>query len=363
MAKIRVLAEDDVPGVARLFARVYPAHGWNSQADCERYFHEMLFGHPWRELDVPSWVAEANGAICGLYAVQARRMLYRERPLRVAVGCQYMVDPAARRSPVAIELAKACLAGPQDLTLADGASDQSRRMWRALGGRVPLLYAMHWLRLLRPARYALSLAQRRAGGARALAFAARPLAPLADAAAARLRPNRFLREDDGLAEEALDPAALAAQLPELMTGCSLRPVYDASTLAWLLSQAARKTRHGRLRARAVRDGARRLVGWYAYYLRRGDTGEVLQIAARHGSFDAVLRRILADAWRHGAAALGGRLDPRHASELAQRHCWFLRAGTWTLAHTRDAELAAAIERGEAFITRLEGEWWMRFVGG
>lgn len=361
MAKIRVLAEGDIPGVAGLFARVYRQYRWDSQAACERYFHEMLFGHPWRELDLPSWVAEANGAICGLYAVQPRRMTLGERPLRVAVGCQYMVDPAMRHSLIAIELAKACLAGPQDLTLADGASDQSRRMWLGLGGRVPLLYALDWMRLLRPARYALSLAQRRAARACAFARAARPLAAIADAAAARLRPNRFLRQDDGYSDEALEPAALAAQLADVMTGCSLRPVYDASTLGWLLSQAARKTRHGTLRARAVRDGARRPAGWYAYYLQPGAGGEVLQLAARHGAFDAVLRRLLADAWRHGAAALGGRLEPRYVGELAQRHCWFRRAGTWTLAHSRHADVAAAIDRGEAFISRLEGEWWMRFV--
>ncbi|MGH8745867.1 MAG: hypothetical protein ACREUK_05195, partial [Burkholderiales bacterium] len=175
--------------------------------------------------------------------------------------------------------------------------------------------------------------------------------------------NRLLREDDGLAEKALDPAALSAQLPEFMTGCTLRPDYDPDSLGWLFDQAARKTRHGTLRAHALRDGERRLVGWYAYYLRAGGTSEVLQIAARQGAFDAVLRRLLAHAWRHGAAALSGRLDPRYVGELANRHCWFGHAGTWTLAHSRHPDVAAAIERGEAFLSRLEGEWWMRFVGG
>jgi hypothetical protein len=34
------------------------------------------------------------------------------------------------------------------------------------------------------------------------------------------------------------------------------------SLAWLLNQAARKTRHGALRTRGVFDGKRRLIGWY-----------------------------------------------------------------------------------------------------
>ena len=50
----------------------------------------------------------------------------------------------------------------------------------------------------------------------------------------------------------------------------------------------------------------RLLGWYLYYAQAGGVSEVLQIAARDGSFDRVLLR-LADAWRHGAVAVRGRL--------------------------------------------------------
>jgi hypothetical protein len=194
-----------------------------------------------------------------------------------------------------------------------------------------------------------------------LTFAARPLAALADALASRLRPNRFLREETELAEDALDPATMLAHLPDVLRGCALQPVYDARSLAWLLEQAARKTRHGRLRARAVRDGGR-LLGWYLYYVQAGGVSEVVQIAARNGSFDRVLLRLLADAWRHGAAAVRGRLDPRHAQELSQRHCWFRREGSWTLVHSRHADVMAAIQQGDAFLSRLEGEWWLRFMG-
>src|SRR6266853_2726771 len=80
---------------------------------------------------------------------------------------------------------------------------------------------------------------------------------------------------------------------------------DTHSLAWLLEQAARKKRHGTLRARAVRDGERGLIGWYLYYVRAGWTGEVVQIAARNGWFGRVLQRFLGDAWRHGAVAVRG----------------------------------------------------------
>src|SRR6185436_1338660 len=150
-------------------------------------------------------------------------------------------------------------------------------------------------------------------------------------------------------------------LPEMTRGAALRPQYDARTLGWLLGQAARKTQHGSLRARGVRDGARGLIGWFLYYLQPDGVSEVLQIAALEGSFDRVLQRLLADAWRQGSVAVRGRVETRYAAELSQRHCWFRREGTWTLAHSRDPELIAAIQAGDAFLSRLEGEWWMRYL--
>jgi len=321
----------------------------------------MFFDNPWRDPELPSWVAEEDGRISGFCGVIPRPMVLRGRAIRVAVTCQFMVEPGQRRGFTALQLAKACVSGPQDLTLADGANDLSRRMWTAIGGTAPLLYSLHWTRLLRPARYALSLLEERAALPFPVTLAARPMGALADALVARLGDNRFLREDTQLAEDALDAATMLAHLPEVLQGCALQPVYDIRSLAWLLEQTARKTRHGTLRARAVLDGERKLIGWYLYYARAGGMSEVVQVAARNGSFDRVLQRLLADAWRHGAAAVHGRLDPRYVEELSRRHCWFRRENTWTLVHSRHAEILATIDQGDAFLSRLEGEWWLRWT--
>ena len=60
MAAVRVLREDDVPGAVELFERTYPQHRWASRSDCEGYFREILFGNPWRDAGLPSWVALAR---------------------------------------------------------------------------------------------------------------------------------------------------------------------------------------------------------------------------------------------------------------------------------------------------------------
>ncbi|MNC85319.1 hypothetical protein D3C83_09100 [compost metagenome] len=88
---------------------------------------------------------------------------------------------------------------------------------------------------------------------------------------------------------------------------------------------------------------------------------MLELAALEGCYERVLARLLADAWRQGASVAHGRLDARYTQELSSRHCWFRWDGTWTLLHTRDAEIAHAIHTGEARLGRLEGEWWMRFL--
>jgi len=271
-----------------------------------------------------------------------------------------MVDPDRRHALTALQLARAAFSGPQDLFIADGANGLSRRIWAGLGGTEPLLYNLHWTRPLRPARYVLSLLGERAAFLRALTFAARPLAVLVDALSARLRPNRFHREE--LAEEALNSATMLAHLPEVMNGNALQPAYDAQSLAWLLEQTGRKRRHGKLRARTVLDGERRLVGWYLHYVKAGGLSEVVQIAARDGWFDRVLQRLLADAWRHGAAAVRGRLDPRYAQKLSDQHCWMRQEDPCVLIHSRHADVLAAIRQGDAFLSRLEGEWWLRFLG-
>jgi hypothetical protein len=361
-ALIRPLRDDDIPAVALLMTKVYPDQQWASQGTLEAYLHEMLFDVPWRDPELHSLIAESEGEVVGFQALVPRPMRLHGRALRVAVSCQFMIDPDKRHGLTALQLIKTCFAGPQDLTIADGANEVARRVWVGLGGQSALLYSMHWTRPLRPATLALSLLHRGRSRPQALHAMTRPISGLLDGVAARLRPNRFHRQDAQLSDEPLQPVQMLRHLPEAMSGNALQPVYDEAALTWLLDQANRKTRHGAMRARAVVDTQRRLLGWFLYYWRRGGPAEVLQIAARHGHYDAVFRRLLRDAWRHGCTALRGRLDPHYAQELSDRHCWLRREGSFTLFHSRHADVCAALHRGDAFLSRLEGEWWMRFHG-
>ena len=360
---VREFAEKDVPAAAELLARVSPEHGWRRREDCESYIHEMLFANPWRDLDVPSWVAVRGGTLAGFYAMMPRPMSLYGRPLRAAVGCQISVAPEFRHSLATLQLVQACLRGPQQLTLADNAHDRSRRMWVGLGGSAPALYGLNWIRPLRPAQFVLSLLAGRGRIGQPLACVSRPLAALADRWLARSGDDSLDATGAQLREVDLDAASMQAEFESMAGGSALRPDYGRGELEWLLRQAGSRGGFGKLRARGLRDGKGRLAGWYLYYLRRGGIGEVLQIAASDGCYGGVLDRLLQDAARRGAAALRGRLDPRRVDEHASRRCWFAREGRCTLVHSREPGVLGAFRRGEAFLSRMEGEWWTRFVSG
>lgn len=359
MARLRTreFRTQDALGVAALHARAYPQASWISEAACAAYFREVLLHNPWRDAALPSWVVEDGERIVGFYGVMPRRMRFGSRALRVAVGCQLMVDPEHRRSFAALELMKRFLSGPQDLSLADGANDASRRCWEACGGFASPLHSLHWVRLLRPARGLLRLAAERPG-LRALSAVGAPLAALADACAAgisRTRPPSALRE------EPLEPASLAEAIREHRGAFTLRPDYDAGELDWLLAQSRRKRRHGELHGALLRERTGRAAGWFLYYLGDGLARVLSAGAGREhmaGHLDALFEHALA----RGAAAIEGRLEPHLAAALKGRRCLLQNRGIATLLHARDPALLVPFLRGDVLCTRLEGECWTRFNG-
>ena len=348
---LRPLEPADVPGLSLLHARLYPGA---SPALYATYALEMLFRNPWADAAIPSWVAELDGRVVGALGVVPRRMRLGERSLRVAVSCQLMADPDRGSGLVALELLRRFFAGPQDLSIADGANDASRRLWEASGGTASALHSLHWIRLLRPAQGLLGLAR---GRWRKVSAVAAPFAAMLDACVGS-------RSSAPYAEAPLDAATLREALGGLRQ-YSLKPDYDAGSLDWLLEQARAKRRHGELQACLLREANSAIAGWFLYYL-NDSMSKVLQVhaleGAEPGAERAVLDHLFQHAWRRGATAIEGRMEPRLARMLGQRHCLFHSTSAFALIHSRDAEVLGALARGDAFFSRLEGEWWMRFSG-
>jgi hypothetical protein len=357
VATIRPFEPGDALEAAKLFMVVSPESGWASAEHLAQYLRKVLCESPWCDPEIPSWVAIENGKIIGVESVVPRPMMHGERVIRAAVSCQTYVHPE-NRGITGIQLTRALLSGPQDVTIADGASLMGAKVMEALGALVSPLHRMSWIRPLRPAQAALALAASRRQALRPLAVVGTPFAALADACLTRIPPLRCLPR---LHEEELDPAKLLAAFDELGSQFTLRPVYDINSLDWLYGQLAAKNRHGPLQARLVRDAGGKVAGWFIYYLNSG-LSRVLQIMARKDTTRPVLEHLFRHAADRGTVALEGRIEPRFTYDMGNMHCFFHSSSELTLLHARDPAIMASLMQGDAFFTRMEGEWWLRFHG-
>ena len=353
--RLRPVVEADLPAIAALHRRAFDGapSARTSAEELETLLREIVCGHPWPDRRLPSLVFEQDGAIAGFLGIMPRPMSFDGEPIVAAVGHNFMVDPDRRSSLAAIELVRGFLAGAQDLSLAEG-TDTSRRVWKALGGTVAPAYSLRWTRPLAPARYGLGLLVRRG----VPAWWLRPLAAAADFAAARLpaSPLRDRRPDLEAAD--LDDAALADCIGRLSARRQLAPRYDAADLEWMLGVLDRHAAAGSLRGVALRR-AGEIAGWYLWFMRSGRVAEAVQIGATEEAAVDVVDHLLADVRRAGAVAVAGRLEPALMPALSERMSLFHRGRgpSWLLAHSRDERLLRAVHAGDAFLTRLEGEWW------
>ncbi len=359
--RIRPFATEDIPQVVDLHRRVFPENPL-SAPELRAYFQTLFFQSPWCQEDLPSLVYRENGeTIAGFYGVVPRRMQMKGRLIRVAVSSQFMVDPSVRNRLAAVELQSAFFAGPQDLSFTDGANEASRKIWEGLGGLTAFPYSIHWTRLLRPARYFLDRLKNR-GLSAATRLCVQPLCALTDFFAAHKHKSPFHQAEQS-PEEGFSSETLLEHLPRFAATKSLCPAYDESSLPWLLERASEKKSHGKLRKALVRNDGREIVGWYMYYLNPNGVSQVLQLVATKNSIRCVLDQLFFHAWRSGSVAVSGRMDPEFATDFSEERCLFSFSGPRMLVHSRRADLPEAIQRGDAFLTRLEGEWWMRLQGG
>jgi hypothetical protein len=163
-----------------------------------------------------------------------------------------------------------------------------------------------------------------------------------------------------LHSESLSTEAMLACMDEITPQCRLRPSYDRASLGALIESAGQKV-EGKLRGILLRDEARRVAGWYLCHCAEDGLGEVLQVASRMDCQHQVITHLAADAKTHGAVAVVGRLEPGLAEPLANQFCLLFRRKRLMLVHSRFPEILSAIHSGHAFISRLEGEWCLRFA--
>jgi hypothetical protein len=357
---VRPFVERDVADVGDLHRRVFRKEDAGGSADAasyRRYFAEVFLNGAVGDSGLRSLVYERDGAIRGFLGIMPRRMSFRGTPVLMAVCSQFVVDPL-ERGQAGLQLLRRCLSGPQDLSFTDEANDHTRAVWHWCGGETSIPGTLRWVRPLRPVQFALTVLARRRS--RALMARAARSAGIADAAIRVLTPASLrLPTPEGSREE-LDETTFLSSLTAIAGQCSLRPEYDAASAAWVFDRAGRRPGYGRLRRFVVRNGTRHAAGYVLYCIGDDGTAEVLQIAAPREAVGPVLDHLFHDAMECGALAVRGRMDSALLGPLSERHACLYGDSQWTLLHSKRAALLHALHRGDAFLTRLEGEWCLRY---
>jgi hypothetical protein len=162
-----------------------------------------------------------------------------------------------------------------------------------------------------------------------------------------------------LRSEVLSTEELLKCLNDITQRCQLRPCYDCASLSAVIERANKTD--GTLRKVLLKDQDNHVAGWYLYHYKASGLAEVLQIASREDCYIDVVQHLSLDAKEQGAMAVAGRLEPGLAEPLANQFCLLFRRKYAMLVHSRFPEILNAIHSGQAFISRLEGEWCLRFA--
>ncbi len=361
MNAIRPFHQDDVESVATLFQRIFRHSAEEAPESLKAYFSDLYLRHPLQDGTDHSLVYEDGGVVRGFIGGIPTRIAFRDHVLKALIGGNLMIDPQAKNPFAALNLLKAFFNGSQDITLTDTSNVSGRKMWENLGGVTLPLYSLQWLRVFSPSRFVLSLADRHAA-VRAVGIGLRPFTAIADALASRMIPNKRESSRGIYRAERLTAETLLRGIQSKRTQYSCVPAYDESTLAWILSMARAKSEYGPLEEVALFDQRGELAGWYLYYPNRGKIGQVLQVVARRKDTGGVLGHLFEAAQSKGSSALIGRADPSTMLELSTRQCIFFQRHSFVQVRSETPGVVQALASGDAFFTRLEGEWWTRLQG-
>ena len=357
---VRPFVEADIPQVAALYWNYMRGEKGSPPPTVLAYFKELYFTeNPCIDSSLPSGVFEdKTGKIVGFLGAVTRKMSVRGQPIRVGYGGNFIVHPEHRSQLAALRLLGDLVAGKQDISLTDSANDTGRHLLERIGFRTIVPFSIHWVRPLRPAHYAVFNIFRLTGHPvpSSLKFVTKPFCALADNFAANLSFNPFRRTAPRMHGADLDVETLLQCLTEFRAGYAIWPEYDLVSLKWLLSFMDRMPARGELRKIIVRDENQKNLGWYIYYAKPDGVGEVVQIGGDTKFTKHILDHLFQDAWDHGVIALHGVANTRLMPDLSSKNCFFTCRGGWAVAHSRKPELLELLNRGDAFLSRLDGEW-------
>lgn len=368
MSQIRLLESADVPAVAGMFQRVFRNDRAAPPPALADYMRRFYLEAPGCDPEIRPLVhVNDEGRITGFVGVNTLPMVLNGRRLRAAICGSLMAEDRESDPLAGARILKAFLAGPQDLSFSETASEVSTQMWARLRGVVLPQYSLDWARVISPATFSLSVASNRIKPAKLAAPFARALDNFY-----RKRMGRGEQRwsavpeagagQTGFTAQETDRIGFVAVFDRLTAQFPLRPQWADGQLDHILADAEQKPDQGELvyASVAARTGA--IVGAFAYYAKAGEIGRVLQTLALPGQAGPVIDCLVDHASERGLSGLRGRTQPALLEAMLGRRIAFIHVAS-TVVHSRDPSIVQACRDGQGFFNGVAGEHWSRLIGG
>lgn len=367
MTNIRPFEPADASAIAGLFQRVFRKSRAAPSAELVTYIRQLFLESPGCDPEISSLVhIDSHGDISGFIGVNALRMTYQDTPVRAAICGSLMVEGRQNDPMAGARLLKAFLAGPQDVSFSETASEVSMQMWTRLRGVILPQYSLVWIRVIRPSAFLLDVAATRTRSANLL----RPFARGLDHyLRGRIEPDELrwsgipdtISVPKGLAVTSIEKSAFAELVGPLTAQFTLRPEWEETYLAHVIDEACVKPEYGEPVLAMVTARGDKPIGAFLYHVRRGGIAHVAQILALPGQAANVVDCLVAHATARGAAGLIGRTQPALLEAVLGRRISFIHSAS-TVIHSRNAELVQAFRDSQGFFNGLAGEYWTRMFG-
>lgn len=368
MGHTRPLTVTDIPVVADLFQRIFRRSERDPLPDFVDYLRHLYIEDDACAADLPSLVHVAEGGeISGFVGRHVLPMQLGDRPVRAALLSSIMVDERSGDPLAGAKILKAALNGPQDFSFSETASEVSMRMWKHLGGIALPSYSLDWIRVIRPAAFALENAGSRYPR---LGLFKRFASRTDTLFQRRMSPDRLRwlgvsakpLTKGGISIREIDQEAFADLFAMMTERFFLRPGWSHEEVLRVISKALEKPEFGHPAFCAVLNRVEEPVGGFFYHWRPQMTARVVQMLAAPGYEETVLDAAVTHAAMKGASAVRGRTQPFLMEAMLGKRIAFINSASSVL-HCRDPHIRQAIQSGDGFLNGLAGEQWSRLIGG
>lgn len=352
----RAITRADVPKYARLFCRVFRHGDLRHATQIEDYMADCLFGAPgYTPEHGPVVQEDGGGNIAAVIGFIPLPMIGCGRELTARLGTAFLSNPDV--SPGAAGRITTLLrAKRQDFIFSNTGADMPARAVLAGGGLTLPFHSLDFIRVFRPASYALENFAR--GRARACL---RPLLRGVDALARCCKPGIAARNTEALVVAPLARGEVLEAAPGMIERFAVRPRWQRDELNWLLERASANTAHGPLVQLGMRDDRGTLAGIALCYADPGGKVVLLNLMTLPGYERAVAQTLFAYLDRQGHTALRGEAQPWLMPAMAEEPSLFYRFRGHFMVLTRHADVADAVRRGDFYAGGLFGEIWCRLV--